>query len=51
MEPDRRRSQISDLYHAAMDRSPADRDAFLTEACGQDEALRQEIESLLQFES
>ena len=51
MEPDRRRSQISDLYHAAMDWSPADRDAFLREACGQDEALRQEIESLLQFES
>src|SRR5688572_148040 len=51
MKPDRRRSQISDLYHAALNRSPADRDAFLKEACGQDEALRQEIESLLAYES
>ena len=34
-----------------MSRSPADRDAFLKEACGQDEALRQEVESLLAYES
>jgi serine/threonine protein kinase len=51
MKPDRRRSQISELYHAALDRPPADRDAFLLEACGQDAALRQEVESLLAYES
>jgi len=48
MEPDRRRHQISDLYHGALDRKPAERDAFLKEACDGDEALRREIESLLQ---
>jgi eukaryotic-like serine/threonine-protein kinase len=51
MEPDRRRHQISDLYHAALDRRPAEREAFLKEACDGDEALRQEVESLLQYES
>jgi serine/threonine protein kinase len=50
MEPDRRH-RISDLYHAALDRAPGKRDAFLKEACGGDEALRREIDSLLQYES
>jgi serine/threonine protein kinase len=50
MEPDRRQ-QISDLYHAALDRHPGERCAFLKEACDGDEALRREVESLLQYES
>ena len=50
MEPDRRQ-QISDLYHAALDRDPRERDAFLKEACDGDEALRRELESLLQYQS
>ena len=50
MEPDRR-SQVSDLYHAALQRPAEDRAAFLQEACNGDETLRQEVESLLRFES
>jgi serine/threonine protein kinase len=49
MEADRRH-RISDLYHAALDRPPGDRRVFLQEACGDDEALRKEVESLLQYE-
>ncbi len=50
MEPERR-NQISDLYHAALQRPPGERAAFLNEACDGDEALRQEIESLLNYEA
>ncbi len=50
MEPDRR-SQISDLYHAALARAPGERSAFLEEACDGDEDLQQEVESLLAYES
>ena len=50
MERDRR-NQISDLYQAALARSPAERAAFLKEACAGDELLRQEVESLLGYES
>src|SRR5258707_2783733 len=39
--------QISQLYHAALNRDGDDRGAFLTEACGGDEPLRREVESLL----
>ena len=39
--------QIEDLYHAALEREPEPRGAFLTEACGTDEELRREVESLL----
>ena len=39
--------QIERLYHAALDRDASQRAAFLDGACGGDEALRQEIESLL----
>src|SRR5438132_349573 len=46
-----RPGQISDLFHAALVRAPGDRVAFLREACGGDEVLRQEIESLLACES
>ena len=50
VEPDRRRRQISDLYHAALSQSPGERAAFLEQVCGGDTALRQEVESLLQYE-
>jgi eukaryotic-like serine/threonine-protein kinase len=39
--------QIEDLYHAALERSPAERSAFIAEACDGDEELRREVESLL----
>ena len=41
-------SQIDNLYHAACDRSPGERSAFLVEACQGDSELRHEVESLLQ---
>ena len=50
MEPDRRHRQISDIYHAALARNPAEREAFVRNACDEDEALRREVESLLQYE-
>ena len=39
--------RIEELFHAAMDRDPKDRDAFLTEACGTDTELLHEVQSLL----
>ncbi len=39
--------RIEALYHAARARPPAERAAFLAEACPDDEALRREVESLL----
>ena len=39
--------QIEDLYHAASSHAPADRAAFLAEACGTDAELRSEVETLL----
>ncbi len=49
MEPEPR-NRISDLYHAALARSPEERGAFLNEACAGDDALRREVESLLACE-
>ena len=51
MEPDQRHRPLSDIYHAALEKPPAERDAFLTKACAGDDALRQEVESLLAYES
>jgi TolB-like protein/Tfp pilus assembly protein PilF len=42
---------IEELYHAARERPPGDRDAFLREACRGDERLRQEVLSLLAEET
>jgi TolB-like protein len=39
--------QIESLYHAARERPPGERARFLDEACGTDDALRREVESLL----
>jgi len=38
-----------DLFIAALDHEGAERDAFLANACGDDTALREEVESLLRF--
>ena len=43
-------ARVEELYHAALERPAADRQAFLVEACGRDEALRSEIQSLLDHE-
>jgi serine/threonine-protein kinase len=39
--------RIASLYDLAVERDPAERDAFLADACAGDEALRREVESLL----
>jgi Tol biopolymer transport system component/tRNA A-37 threonylcarbamoyl transferase component Bud32 len=44
--PERRR-QVEQLFHAALEREPGLRNAWLQEACGSDEALRREVEGLL----
>jgi hypothetical protein len=46
MEPDRW-EQIERLYHAALEREPDAREAFLDEACAGDEDLRREVAGLL----
>jgi non-specific serine/threonine protein kinase/serine/threonine-protein kinase len=46
MNPDRWQ-RLEDLFHAALDRDPAERDAFLTEACAGDQDLRREVERLM----
>ena len=45
-----RRSRISDLYHAALERAPEERSAFVRAESDGDETLRQEVESLLACE-
>jgi hypothetical protein len=40
--------RIEALCHAALAREALDRAAFLTAACGSDEALRRDVEALLQ---
>lgn len=39
--------QIEELYHAALERLPAERAVFLQNACAAESDLRQEVESLL----
>jgi eukaryotic-like serine/threonine-protein kinase len=46
-----RRHQISALYQAALQRVPEERSAFLHEACGGDDRLREEVESLLRYDA
>ncbi len=41
--------QIDQLFHAALVYEPAQRPFFLASACGDDEPLRDEVESLLSF--
>ena len=42
-----RRQRIEELCDAALDRDPRDRGAFLAAACGDDTALRKDVEALL----
>jgi serine/threonine protein kinase len=46
MTPERWK-RIEELYHEARARAPADRSAFLAAACVDDEAMRRNVESLL----
>jgi serine/threonine protein kinase len=43
----RRADRVEALCHEALEREPAERAAFLADACDGDEALRQEVESLV----
>ena len=47
MTPDRWR-QVEQLYHSALEKEPAGRAVFLKEACGEDEELAREVQSLLE---
>ena len=42
--------QIERLYHAALERDPDERAAFLAEACDGDDELRREVSELLAFD-
>ena len=44
-------ARISDILETALDKDATERSAFLTKICGEDTALRQEIESLLFFDN
>jgi hypothetical protein len=46
VDPDRWQ-RAKELFGSALAREPAERSAFLAQACGGDETLREEIESLL----
>src|SRR4051794_35602851 len=50
MTPERWR-KIKELYHAALEHDPRERNVFLAGACLADDGLRSEIESLLAQES
>ena len=50
MTPERYQ-EVGRLYRAALELEPARWAAFLAEACGGDEALRQEVASLLNYEA
>lgn len=43
--------QIEEIYHFALEVSPKGRAAFLRKACGTDEVLLKEVESLIAFEN
>ncbi len=46
MKPERWR-QVDQLFQAALERAPEERAAFVSEACGDDDSLRREVEALL----
>src|ERR1043166_3945076 len=46
MTPERWR-QVKEIFQKALDRAPGERSAFVASACGRDESLRHEVESLL----
>ena len=50
MTPERWR-EIERLYHAVLERDADERAAFLADACGDDDALRREVESLFDYQA
>ena len=46
MTPDRWQ-QLKQIFQSALERNPAERSAFLAQACGDDKILRSEVESLI----
>lgn len=46
IKPERWR-QVDQLFQAALERAPEERAAFISEACGDDDSLRLEVEALL----
>jgi len=48
---DGRWQRVEDIFHQAVELAPEARAAFLDQACGADESLRREVESLLDHES
>lgn len=46
MKPERW-ARIEQIYHAALEREPSERAAFLDEACAGDETLRRQVAALL----
>ncbi|HEV2195634.1 MAG TPA: serine/threonine-protein kinase [Candidatus Acidoferrum sp.] len=40
-------NRLTDIFNSALEREPSERGEFVREACGQDEKLRAEVESLL----
>jgi len=46
MTPDRWR-QVKEIFHSALQYEPAKRSIFVSSACGGDESLRKEVESLI----
>ena len=47
MHPDRWR-RVEEVFHAALERASADRATFVTDTCDGDEALRSEVQALLE---
>lgn len=45
-----RLKQIEEIYHAAADTEPAYREAFLSDECGEDDALFEDVRSLLSYD-
>src|ERR1043165_9837687 len=45
-----RHQQIGQLFHQALERQPQETAAFIEQACGGDEAVRSEVESLLAYD-
>lgn len=41
-----RLKQIEEIYHAALEIAPDERESFFANQCGEDEDLRREVESL-----
>jgi len=43
-------AKIEEIYHAALQTPASERAEYLIKSCGNDEALRREVESLLSFD-